>query len=136
MSGSSNYSGVKASNGCGGAQGMQREEICGLLKGMDSLKDVSEEFIKEMSRKASVSIFKKDEILFLESERIECIYIIGSGKAVVSKFSEVGEEKIIHVLHKGNFINEISIDGKGTSTSVVIMEDSQLLCFHKKDVIM
>lgn len=106
-----------------------------LLKNMNILKDVEENIIREMSEKCFMRIYEKEEILFTEGELNENIYIICSGKAIVSKFSEDGEEKIIYILQEEGLINEMSIDGKNTSTTISIMENSKILCFLKKDVI-
>ncbi|RKD32950.1 Crp/Fnr family transcriptional regulator [Thermohalobacter berrensis] len=106
-----------------------------LLKNIETLKNVKDEIIREMATKCIVREYKSEETIFLEGDLVEIIYLISKGKAMVSRFSEEGGEKIIHIFDKGHFINEVSIDGRKTSTSVTIMEDSQLIHFKKKDIL-
>lgn len=106
-----------------------------LLKNMDILKNVNEKIIREMTEKCFMRIYEKEEVLFIEGETNENIYIVCKGRAIVSKYSEDGEEKIIYILQEEDFINEMSIDGRNTSTTVRIVEDSKILSFLRKDII-
>ncbi len=114
---------------------MEKNYTYDMLANINILSNIKNETIKEMTGKSFFRIYKKEEILFIEGENNQNIYLICKGKAIVSKSTPEGEEKIIYILQKGDFINEMSIDDRSTSVTVSMIEDSKILCFLKKDVL-
>ncbi len=106
-----------------------------ILKEIKEFKELNSETIIQMSKQASYIRYDQEETIFLEGEENYKVYFIYEGFATVSRISESGSEKIIHIFQKGNFINETCIDGRKTSTTVTVMENSKVLILRKNDVI-
>lgn len=53
--------------------------------------------------------YDKGEIIYLEGENVEKLFIINTGKVKVVKLSESGKEQIIRVLGPGEFMGELSL---------------------------
>lgn len=106
-----------------------------MFENMDIFSSIDKEIIKEMNSRGLIKIYEKDEIIFSESEEQSNVYLVCSGKIILYKSSEEGDEKIIYILGRGDFLNELCIDDKNTSANAKAMEDSKVICFSKNDVI-
>ena len=68
----------------------------------------TEEMI-EVSMTAVQMKYKKGEIIYLEGELSEKLFVINTGKVKISKLSEEGKEQIIRILQVGDFMGELSL---------------------------
>ena len=105
-----------------------------ILKEINILKKIEDDIIKKISDIGILKSYKKDELLFVEGEELDKIYLICEGRVLVSKYSQDGDEKIIYILQREEFINEMSLDNRKTSSSVRVIEDCKLLSFNNKDI--
>ena len=106
-----------------------------LLTEIKIFDNVKIDTIKDISKKAKLNFIKNQKILFLEGNNVDRMFFILEGRAIVSRFSNEGEEKIIHILGKGDFINDMSLDNKKTSTTILITENSKILSFNKENIL-
>lgn len=53
--------------------------------------------------------FKKGEVIFLQGDTIDKLYVINEGRVKISKISEDGKEQIIRILDPGDFMGELSL---------------------------
>ena len=63
----------------------------------------------EVSTTTTHRQYKKGEIIYLEGELSEKLFIINKGKVKISKLSEEGKEQIIRILYAGDFMGELSL---------------------------
>lgn len=102
------------------------------LPGWESVKDITKEKLLEFSR---LYTFDDDTILYLEGQADIPVFIVLKGYAILSKFSEKGEEKILYIITEGEFINELSIDFFKTSNSTRALKDSIIISIMPKDLL-
>lgn len=62
--------------------------------------EVSDEAKKQLVSKAQIINYTNETLLYLEGEEEIPVFIVLSGNAILSKFSETGEEKILYILEK------------------------------------
>lgn len=70
---------------------------------------LSAEEMLEVVMTAAHRKYKKGEIIYLEGEAAEKLYVINSGKVKIYKETEEGKEQIIRILHEGDFMGELSL---------------------------
>ncbi len=81
--------------------------------------------------------YHKNQIIFLEEETGNYMYLVLSGKVKVSKSGTGGKETILAIHRAGDFFGEMSLlDGKTAPATVSAMEDSKIISvsgadFHK-----
>jgi CRP/FNR family transcriptional regulator, cyclic AMP receptor protein len=80
---------------------------------------------------------RKGQIIFLEEETGNYMYLVLSGKVKVSKAGTGGKETILAIHRTGDFFGEMSLlDGKTSPATVSAMEDAKIISvsgadFHK-----
>ena len=81
--------------------------------------------------------YRKGQIIFLEEETGNYMYLVLAGKVKVSKSGAGGKETILAIHRTGDFFGEMSLlDGKTAPATVSAMEDSKIISlsgadFHK-----
>jgi CRP/FNR family cyclic AMP-dependent transcriptional regulator len=79
----------------------------------------------------------KNQVIFLEEDTGNYMYLVLSGKVKVSKAGAGGKETILAIHRAGDFFGEMSLlDGKTAPATVSAMEDSKIISlsgadFHK-----
>ena len=80
---------------------------------------------------------KKEQVILVEEELGQTLFIILKGTVKISRTSEEGREVILTILKAGDFFGELSLlDGKGRSATVVSMEDSELLALRRSEFLL
>ena len=78
--------------------------------------------------------YVKDQIILIEEEAGNTLFLIQKGRVKVSRISDDGREVILSILEPGDFFGELSlIDGKARSASVTAIEDSEALVLRRGD---
>src|SRR5262245_26381676 len=81
-----------------------------------------------------VKSFQKNQVIFLEEETGNYMYIVMAGKVKVSKATASGKESILSIHQPGDFFGEMSLlDGKTTPATVSAMEDCKIISIGKAD---
>jgi CRP/FNR family cyclic AMP-dependent transcriptional regulator len=81
--------------------------------------------------------YRKGQIIFLEEETGNYMYLVLAGKVKVSKAGVGGKETILAIHRTGDFFGEMSLlDGKTAPATVSAMEDAKIISvsgsdFHK-----
>lgn len=70
---------------------------------------LSIEEMLEISLTITQREYGKSEVIYLEGEQSEKLFIINKGKVKLAKLSESGKEQIIRVLGPGEFMGELSL---------------------------
>jgi CRP-like cAMP-binding protein len=100
-----------------------------LFRGLD------EEALDVLAERAVARRLERNEILFVEGEEAEGLYVIVSGAVRAFRVGADGREQIIHIERAPATIAEVPVfdDGQYPST-VAAEEDSTLLFIAKRDV--
>ena len=53
--------------------------------------------------------YKKGEMVFLQGNQLEGLYIINHGKIKIFKYTKEGKEQILYILSEGDFFGELSL---------------------------
>ncbi len=81
--------------------------------------------------------YRKNQVIFLEEETGNYMYLVLSGKVKVAKAGAGGKETILAIHRTGDFFGEMALlDGKTSPATVSAMEDSKIISvsgadFHK-----
>lgn len=81
--------------------------------------------------------YRKNQIIFMEEETGNYMYLVLSGKVKVMKSGSAGKETILAIHRTGDFFGEMSLlDGKTAPATVSAIEDSKIISvsgadFHK-----
>ena len=104
------------------------------LKLVPLFSSLNDEELEAVNSLSFVRKYPKNNIIIVENEQGDTLYIILKGKVKVTKYSKNGEEIILSVLNKDDFFGDMSLlDGKPRSATVISLEDSELILLKRKD---
>ena len=76
----------------------------------------------------------KNDVILLEEDGQQFMYMVCSGKVKVVQSSDSGKEHILAIHKKGDFFGEMSLlDGKTAPGSVIAMEESTIVLIGRDD---
>jgi len=105
-----------------------------LLKKVPIFSNLSDKEIEKILEEASETSYKKNDLIFLEEDEGNSLFIIKSGKVKISRSSEEGKEVIFAILQEGDFFGEMSIfDGQSRSATVSALVDSEVIILRRED---
>jgi len=105
------------------------------LKSLELFQQVKEETIMSLMSKCEKLSIEKGEVLFLEREEVNNVYIILKGKVTMYRTTSDGQKRIIYVLTDGTIINEVIFDGISASICCEGYEDTQVIAINKEDLL-
>lgn len=95
---------------------------------------LSEEEVKDLKDLLVEKHFFRNQIIFVEEDTQNYMYIILTGKVKAVHLSRNGKEHIIAVHKAGDFFGEMAmLDGKTSPATVIAMEDTDILILAKRD---
>ena len=104
------------------------------LKPIHLFSSLTDEELHHIRDKISLKRYKKNEVIFLEEDTNEYMYMILNGKVKVVQTTEGGKEILLAVHHSGEFFGEMSlIDGKTSPATVIATEDSNIAILSKRE---
>jgi CRP-like cAMP-binding protein len=110
-------------------------ETVPMLRGIEFLKVLTEEQLRELARRLRTAIFARGETICRQGEQGDTFYIIKTGKVMVAGRDEAGRTTLLRDMGGGEFFGEISLlTGEPRSATVTAVEDSQLLVVEKDDM--
>lgn len=65
--------------------------------------------LKEITDKINHRTYKKGEIIFLEGEESDKLYVINHGKVKVFRYTKEGKEQILYIVSTGEFLGDLSL---------------------------
>lgn len=81
-----------------------------------------------------VKSYRKNQVIFLEEEVGNYMYIVLAGKVKVDKTTPEGKESILAIHRAGDFFGEMALlDGKTAPATVSAMEDCRVASINKSD---
>ena len=87
--------------------------------------------LEQVSKTFFEQSFKRGEIVSLEGEKADNVYLIAKGKVKVYKTDKQGNETTLAIIEKGNLFGEMALFDQGLrSASVMSIEVCQLYIFE------
>jgi CRP/FNR family cyclic AMP-dependent transcriptional regulator len=78
--------------------------------------------------------YRKNQVIFLEEETGNYMYLVLSGKVKVAKAGSAGKETIVAIHRAGDFFGEMALlDGKTAPATVSAMEDAKIISVSGAD---
>ena len=78
--------------------------------------------------------YRRNQVIFMEEETGNYMYLVLTGKVKVAKSSSAGRETILAIHKAGDFFGEMSLlDGKTAPATVSAMEDSKIISVSGSD---
>ncbi len=104
------------------------------IKSVSLFACLSDEELSELGRIIIKKHFSKDEMILLEEDTSNYMYLIYSGKVKAVQISEDGREQILAIHKRGESFGEMSLlDGKTSPATVIAMEDADVGLISKND---
>jgi CRP/FNR family cyclic AMP-dependent transcriptional regulator len=108
-------------------------ELIGFLTNLPLFDELKPAEIEGISSHMNFIELKKDEILFREGEKGNCVCFVVEGTLDVIKQALTGESVVITALHRGRSIGEMSvIDDFPRSATVKARTDSKLIILTRE----
>jgi len=105
-----------------------------VIRSIPFFSDLSNEEIENIEKLIFKRKFARDQIVLLEEDTANFMYIVFSGKTRVVKLNEDGREQIITIHKKGDFFGEMALlDGKTSPATIIAHEDAIIGLFSKED---
>ncbi len=116
------------------SQIVSRKKYDHIIKNIPLFSDLSSEEIDQIDSIIIKKNFVKDQIVLLEEDTSNYMYIVYAGKVRVVKQSIEGKEQILTIHKKNDFFGEMSLlDGKTSPATVVAHEDAVIGLLSKND---
>lgn len=105
-----------------------------ILKYIPMFEDLTNAELEKISKLMVPKKFMKGEVLFMEGDEGNSMYIIKSGNVKILNISEDGKEKIFSIFTEGDFLGEMAlIDKENRSATAEAMEDVVTYVIYKND---
>jgi CRP/FNR family transcriptional regulator len=113
---------------------IHKAKIHDVIKRISLFAYLTQEELSHLGKIIVEKHFAKNEVILLEQDTPNYMYIIYSGKVKVTQISVDGKEHILAIHKKGDFFGEMSLlDRKTSPATVVAMEDSYIGLLSKND---
>lgn len=101
------------------------------LEELGIFKDVNKHSLNEICENGEIRCYLKGKHIFRDKENIDDIYIVHKGKAALYKINEYGQKKVIFILGKGSFLNEVILDYLSSSINCEAFENCEIISIKK-----
>jgi CRP-like cAMP-binding protein len=105
-----------------------------LIRRVPLFATLSDEEFKNLEPIFQVKNYRKNQVIFLEEETGNYMYVVLAGKVKVTKTTSSGKETILAIHQTGDFFGEMALlDGKTSPATVSAMEDCRIAAIHHSD---
>jgi CRP/FNR family cyclic AMP-dependent transcriptional regulator len=95
---------------------------------------LSEAEFKNLENIFVIRSYLKNQVVFLEEEAGQYMYIVLAGKVKITKSTPGGKETILAIHRAGDFFGEMSLlDGKASPATVAAIEDCRIASISASD---
>jgi len=113
---------------------LQQSRAHKVIQSIPFLACLADEEFAELERIILNKHFHKNDVILLEEDTPNFMYIIYSGKVKVVKISVDGKEQILAIHKKGDFFGEMALlDGKTQAATVIAMEEVHVGLIQRRD---
>lgn len=97
---------------------------------------LSEEELLKIINMTGHKSYKKGDMLCMQGERADTLFIINEGKVKLSKITKEGKEQIVHIFTSGDFFGELSLFSSDESYNfdVTAISDVKICTLSKDDM--
>lgn len=87
-------------------------------------------------KKINHRYFSKNEMLYMEGDKLDSLYVVHKGRVRIYRLNDEGEEQLIRVLAHGNYTGELSIFNASTDSAsyAQILEDAEICMISKESI--
>lgn len=104
------------------------------LKRVPIFSELAAKDLERISAVAHLRHYHKEQVILIEEETGQTLFIVMNGQVKISRISEDGREVILAVMGEGDFFGELSLlDGHSRSANVTVIKDSEMLLIHRED---
>jgi CRP/FNR family transcriptional regulator, cyclic AMP receptor protein len=105
-----------------------------LIRRVPLFATLTDEEFRSLEPIFQVKTYRKNQIIFLEEETGNYMYIVLAGKVKVTKTTTGGKETILAIHQAGDFFGEMALlDGRTAPATVSAMEDCRIAAIHHHD---
>jgi CRP/FNR family transcriptional regulator, cyclic AMP receptor protein len=105
-----------------------------ILRRIPLFEELEDNEIANIKELIQTRIYKKNNVILLEEDFGDTLFVINTGSVKITRINEDGKEVILSILRDGEFFGEMSIlDGESRSANVIAMEDSEVLILKRPD---
>ncbi|HPC35085.1 MAG TPA: Crp/Fnr family transcriptional regulator [Candidatus Marinimicrobia bacterium] len=105
-----------------------------ILKNIPLFADLKDDIIQQIYDLMQKRSYKKGNIILMEEEFGDTLFILCKGSVKITRVGEDGREVILSILGEGDFFGEMSIlDGENRSANVIALEDTSVLILKRGD---
>lgn len=101
------------------------------LRQFPMFQEASSDILADLEKCAVSKSFQKGEHLFLDKQPVEALYLLVEGCAALYKLDCHEDRRIIFILKRGEWVNEVILDGRPASINCQFLSDSQIVLFEK-----
>ena len=106
----------------------------GLFERSYFFKGLDNELVNALSAIAHLTRMTKNQVLFMEGEDSDGFYAIQDGVLKVSHISQLGEERVIAILERGDIVGEMGLlDGGERSATVTAASEARLIFIRSSE---
>lgn len=106
------------------------------LRSISLCENMNDSEIKAIAEHCRVKKYKKKNVIFLESDPGNMLYLIYSGRLKITKLNEEGNEVILTILGDGDYFGEMSLlDDHDRNANAIAMDDVELLTITKNEFV-
>jgi CRP/FNR family transcriptional regulator len=105
-----------------------------LIRRVPLFATLSEVEFKTLENIFQIKTYRKNQVIFMEEETGNYMYIVLAGKVKVTKATSGGKETILAIHQPGDFFGEMALlDGKTSPATVSAMEDCRIATIYHSD---
>mgnify|MGYP005967997693 FL=1 len=82
---------------------------------------------KNLIKYSKIKKYKKGEHLFLDRDRVNCVYFVLAGIASLYKLNSAHDKKVIFIYGKGEILNEVILQKNMSSLNCEFLCDTEIL---------
>jgi CRP/FNR family transcriptional regulator, cyclic AMP receptor protein len=106
----------------------------GLFERSYFFKELDSELVDSLSAIARLTRMTKNQVLFMEGEEADGFYAIQDGVLKVSHISQLGDERVIAILERGDIVGEMGLlDGGVRSATVTAASEARLIFIRSSE---
>ncbi|MFN3567230.1 MAG: cyclic nucleotide-binding domain-containing protein, partial [Burkholderiaceae bacterium] len=85
---------------------------------------IGDPMVRELAARGQTRTFPKNTVIINEGDRGDSLFVILSGKVKVYVSDDDGREMVLDIHGPGDYVGEMSLDGRPRSASVMTLEPS------------
>jgi|SRR5690625_329550 len=118
---------------CGHHISTKERELC--ISKVPIFNHLEPDEMLEILKKSSQMTFKKGEIIYMEGDPLEYLYIVHKGRVKVYQLFESGKEQLLRILESGEFMGELALFAEKVLDSYAeALEQTEVCAIHRNDI--